>query len=190
MGLLGDIKEATENWKEKNLLFKVISVFAFFLAVSSITSLADIIIEWKGFIKDGINFYQNHISNPIRELFSYSGLSYSSIDIDCLIVIGLAFSTLARGEYLSCRYEKSPKKKFYLSISLQILMYLFFLLLYGYRDNDWEDSFFVACFTSLMLLSPFLYSNKGVYRREALIIPLSALLVVLILAAINKGLTV
>jgi hypothetical protein len=186
MGLLGDIKETTENWKEKSISFKLISILGFFLAISSITSLADTIIGWKGFIKDGLNFYQTFFSKSIKELISFSRFSYTSVDIDTLTFISLSFITILRQAYLECKNEEIPRKTFHLLTVIFSSIFFVFAIYLGFSSLTGSNTPLIISGSVFAFSVIWAYQDK---KFQALMIPLFAVVTVFILAAINKGLT-
>ena len=50
MGLIGDFKELKQEWKDSSVLKKVLVILVLFLTTGSVTSLSDVVFQWRGFI--------------------------------------------------------------------------------------------------------------------------------------------
>lgn len=188
MGLSGEIKESIEDWKIKSPLFKVIAIFGLFMAISSITSIADTIFQWKGFIKDGLDFYRNYISKPIGDSFKLLfDLNYTSYAIDYILLLVIIISINIR--YFIQEHKNkliSTKKLVRIIIAIVFSIFSVFLL------NDFSSLpngifnaysiFFLIWFIILLIISV-----KVKKIRKAIFAPIVAVIIVFILAAINKG---
>ena len=53
------VGEFKESFRNGGILTKILLVFGFLFTLSSIASLSGVIIEWKGFILEGLKFYQS-----------------------------------------------------------------------------------------------------------------------------------
>lgn len=186
MGLLGDFKEVTENWKERSLGFKVISIFALFLTISSITSLADIIIEWKGFIRDGLSFYHDNFRDPIRELLEVVNLSYSPEQADSLTVFTLAYLTAIRTVILEYKEKVIGKR----TMIFYLVSFILLVLLTNIVVGSVVNSFLYIIIPGVLAFGIIIFlAIDSKPHRKALLIPVIAIIITLLLAAINKGLT-
>ena len=92
MSIVDDIKGVKSLWSGASLPFKGLIVVSTFFAVSSITSLSDVIFEWKGFILDGIEFYRGLIVRPLQEFAAQFGLSYARQAVDFFILFCIVSS--------------------------------------------------------------------------------------------------
>ncbi|MCW5207482.1 hypothetical protein VU11_02205, partial [Desulfobulbus sp. US2] len=102
MGLAGDLKEIKTLWLNSSWSFKAIIIFSTFLAISPIASLSDTIFQWKGFIYDGIEFYRNNITEPLKKLASNAlNTTWQQNAIDYLIILFLYFTGFLRKFWLS-----------------------------------------------------------------------------------------
>lgn len=70
MGLKGDISEVIATWSNSSWWMRAWLVLSAYLAVSSIASLSETFVKWKGFILDGVLFYQRNVRFPIRNLLT------------------------------------------------------------------------------------------------------------------------
>lgn len=67
-----------------------------FLTASSVTSLADQVFQWKGFILTGIEFYRTWVTGWLRKLGSLFGVSYSASDVDQIVLIWILSVSVIR----------------------------------------------------------------------------------------------
>lgn len=171
----GTYKEIQENWKDKSLGYKCVVILSIFFTTSSLTGLAGLIIQWRGFIKEGIVFYHRNLVIPIRDLFN---ISLSEMEID-IIVLAMMFMlpSLSQIDYLS---QKQKKKH------LVIFIIIGFVTGSIFWEADNVTVMLYAVFVFGILAIGSYISNgpmKVIYLR-----PFLALFIVLLLAAINKGL--
>ncbi|MBO3697783.1 hypothetical protein [Roseivirga sp. E12] len=96
MSLLGDLNELKREWKSSSTTKKAFIILSFFLTTNSVASLSDILINWKGFIKDGIEFYRSNVSLPISDFIDRFGIVIHDQTVDVLIIILLTLNTLIR----------------------------------------------------------------------------------------------
>lgn len=85
-------------WVKLSLPAKVLSGISLFLSASSITSLSNAIIEWKGFIKDAVDFYQQFISVPLSHLLNdllKGGYAPAEVEVITLLLIYVGVLTRA-----------------------------------------------------------------------------------------------
>lgn len=97
MGLKGDIDEVKDIWGNSSWLTKSWLGLSCFLSVSSITSLSDIVVKWKGFILDGIEFYRSWVLAPVLEILELFNLQLSVAHVDLLVIKLLLITCMLRG---------------------------------------------------------------------------------------------
>jgi hypothetical protein len=68
MGLKGDIDELSSTWTRASRLLKGWLGLSVFLSASAVASLSEIIMKWRGFFRDSLEFYKGWISEPLKEL--------------------------------------------------------------------------------------------------------------------------
>ncbi len=83
-----EIKEIYHGWSKLSPLFKLLSLIGLFLSLSSITSISDVIVEWRGLIKNIIMFW-HQMTKPIISLFDSFGLDIKQYQIDSFTIISL-----------------------------------------------------------------------------------------------------
>lgn len=192
MGLLGDIDEVKLFWKTASLPTKIVLVVSTFLALSSITSLSEAIFKWKGFISDGLEFYYLYVSKPVRELLSFFGLIVTETKADYAILIILFYSGWFRVLFDWGKEVGYKNHSFIMMVVLRFVTIVMLLIVittdFLYQDDDVH---FYAIFILFGLVSSTLFNPKFEKRHKLLMyIPVvSAVLIVLILGAINAGLS-
>ncbi len=65
MDLRKELRELSGLYESVGPINKLLLVISFFLSISSIASLSETVFKWKGFILDGIQFYQAFLASPI-----------------------------------------------------------------------------------------------------------------------------
>ena len=81
MNLDKEINEFYKSYEEGNLLTRILIVLAFFFSFSSLTSLSSKVVEWKGFILEGLKFYQSYFVDPVSNIAGFIGLGYTNLEI-------------------------------------------------------------------------------------------------------------
>lgn len=88
MSIIVEYRKVKEAWADSTLTAKlIIAVFAF-LTITPLASLAEALIAWKGFLRDGINFYREFVTEPLIDAFRPLGLFYTQVEIDTLFALG------------------------------------------------------------------------------------------------------
>ena len=89
-------KKFKEIWANSSLAFKLIHSLSLFFTLTSVTSLSEKVIAWKGFIKDGIDFYRNTLADPITSLLQKYNFNIDQAEFDWLVITGILLSMGAR----------------------------------------------------------------------------------------------
>lgn len=97
MGLKGDIEEVRRSWVNSSWWYRSFLLISGFLAISSIASLSEIIIKWRGFFGDAILFYDEWISLPVRQLFLSMEINLDQSDVNIFIISTLWIGIVCRG---------------------------------------------------------------------------------------------
>lgn len=184
MGLKQDIEETRELWKESSLLFKVVILLSTFLTISTITSLADVIFGWKGFILDAVIFYRTWITALIGKLLGYFGIYYTRSAIDYLTLVGLLNVSAARWAWL----EKSMALELWAKVGLTSI-YVVGSLFSAYRLAGISTE--ISGWSFLVVLLFFLLTPVVLKYKELVLWYgplLAAIMFASILGAINAGL--
>jgi hypothetical protein len=146
MGMLSDLNEfSLKKFKAFGPLGKLLMVIAYFIAVSAITTLADVVFQWKGFILQGVKFYVEFVVNPLILFSSYIGLKYDRNEIHAAvlgtisILIGmrlLADGQIAAYKIISARYKCEVKPNLVLYRAIGITFPIGIWLWYGLTEQS------------------------------------------------------
>ncbi|WP_069478123.1 heme transporter CcmC [Sulfurospirillum halorespirans] len=211
MDLSKEVNELKKSFKEGNMLTKIIMGIGFFITLSSLTELSSKIIAWKGFIWDGLRFYQSIFVEPVSSLSSHIGLNYTELEIhvatisSICIAIGMRVQIMGQKvafRNISEKYGKEviPNLTFFLIAAIVAPIGIW--LWYGLNNPTiyiwWV--IFVSMFLPLFIVVPkiiltkfcdyeFFEQGNFSYFKSYYIYIFSLLLIICILAAINTGLT-
>lgn len=188
MGFYGDLEELKNKWKDSSILKKLIIIFSFFIAFSSLTSLSDLVFQWKGFIKQGLEFYQANIIHPISNLLANLDLELTEDYINLFIVyLTFAFWPFLKHMYLSYKSDRGNKVFNVIAFSLFFGVSIWYALdLYKEeRGVQWFDLIMILMVVHAIYIEA---KNKSKALIKVYAPPLFAILLILILAAINEGL--
>lgn len=170
-------------WVKLSLPAKVLSGISLFLSASSITSLSKAIIEWKGFIKDAVDFYQQFISVPLSHLLNATLKGgYEPAEVEVITLLLIYVGVLTRAVLIEMREplnvdvysaevlsnEKygtwrlfGPKRIYIFFIRFVIVILAVFYVFYpeGNYFEQWasEHDYFSAEFVIGKIFMPFLF---------------------------------
>jgi hypothetical protein len=124
MSIKSDYDEILNTFGKIGPLGKLFLIISLFFSVSSITSLADKIFEWKGFIQAALTAYRSYFVNPITSSASNIGLTYSPNEIHAAVLgsisISIGMRLMAAGQSVAFniinekyRSELKPNLLFY-----------------------------------------------------------------------------
>jgi hypothetical protein len=68
----------------------------FFLSTSTIASLSETLIKWKGFFRDALTFYHQFVREPLHQLFFDFKLDLRPEYLDFIVIYSLLFSAFIR----------------------------------------------------------------------------------------------
>ncbi len=189
MGLKGDLEEIIGGWNKHHFWFKAVLILFFFLSVSAVANLADIIFKWKGFILEGLDFHKEFIALPLKDIARFIGLNYTMDFIYFLnIFLLLVYFPTARN------YWNYGRKLKYRDVEFKTIIYhtLFFILLLvlGHFADDLGFGLY-ALIISIWFIFSFadIVLTEGSSYIKTFLPTIITISVVLILAAINSGLT-
>ncbi len=210
MGLHGDIEETKQAWKKVSWPMKVIYSLMLFLSISSIASLAQTVADWKGFFLTGIEFYQNVLRDPVLAWFEehanakfpeYAGDMLTLLFMASVPMISALRSSLLRANLLIPSLPRSTavivgRFRFiaHLVIWLMIagLIVMFILAGWGNMIYGIEETLpsymypLIGSAYALVVFSALAFPGATPIEKTLAVAPP---LVVLLLAAINKGLS-
>ncbi len=185
MSLYEDIREGKELWKKASWTTRGLIIVSVFLATSSVTSLADAVFEWKGFILQGVTFYREWFRDPIVEFLSYFRVTEPFSDM--LIAMAAACSLVYRVACIKTDYDWLWSKKKYHAVAFFLAPLLVLAVLFV--DNIGPRYTPVAVI--ILVLSYFGVILGAIPKARTHYFQLVALTIAieLVLAAINAGLT-
>lgn len=213
MGFKSDYDEMTSAFGKMGALGKLFIGVSFFITVSSITSLSDVVFQWKGFILEALTAYQKYFVEPLKAYGLQIGLNYqdyeihSAVILSTVIVLGMRLLMLGQKvafDEINKNYNSDLKPKL-LFFKLNIIIFPLLLWL-GYGFSDMVFNIFphviLALIYPVILVAPKILmcwmsdSNSGYLERYRFnyfklyySYMLAVFMVVGILAAINLGLT-
>lgn len=183
MGLIAEIEEIKKHWRDGSTTTKVLICFSTFMTFSSLASLSDTIVKWKGFILDGINFYRTWVSLPLINIIQSFGLNFNQSSLDFMVILFLQFFAIARVNY--CR---DGKKGFWVTVLFSSLFYFSFTIIFLYFFGRIYSYHLLPVFFVLVLYpqgSGYSKKDKIAYYTPVVL----SVTAILFLSAINKGLS-
>jgi hypothetical protein len=109
---MDDISELKAAWGRSSWLVRIYLLVSGSIAISSITSLSDAVVKWKGFIVTGIAFYRDHFRNPIASLIrDWTQFHLSPEWIDYLTLSSLAYVALIFGLVYDVKVDRSRSNR-------------------------------------------------------------------------------
>jgi len=111
MGILSDIDELKRAWTDLPLSLKLFFSTTTLITVLSIGSISKDIIEFRGFLRDGIDLYQAVI-DPIRNwINSLFNISYTSYQVDVIILFNIIMIAFYRSTRISKNHAQIETSK-------------------------------------------------------------------------------
>lgn len=210
MDLNKEIAEFRGAFRDGGVLTKTLLILGFFLTLSSVTSLSSTIVEWKGFIREAINFYQLYFVGSISSVASKVGFSYSQAEIHASIIstvsITVGMRLLALGQKvafreINARYGSSLKPNlsmfWFISIAAPVGIWIWSGI-FNPVIHPWVVAavfvFYPAALVGpkviLSTLFKYEYFEKNAfsYFKSYYVYIATLLIIIGILAAINSGL--
>jgi len=179
-----DIKEVQKVWSQSATFVKIWMTISVFLSISSIASIADVVIKWKGFILDGINFHENFVITPMQSILLNTGLQLESIQINFILIAAISLIGLFK-------LDTETRKTIVKSIISNIVMLS--ILKIVLKEKFGLDIFIPAVSGIIVatIITKLLESNKtSKYQSFKFIFPLVfAFFLVLIAGGVYKGFT-
>jgi len=197
LGLQGDIHEIKVAWSKSSWLFRGWLCLSGYLGISSIASLADTVIKWKGFVLDAIIFYRSLVGHPITNLLQPLNMHLSIVGTDVIITEILLWTCFTRAAALALSRTKIPKARIYFLGLVGGIGTVGFLL-YAENGKTLNPEFYFSYLFSTLLTPLFFLRRPKEKSPEMSIFRLltlqyyaqivACILFVGALAAINKGL--
>ena len=195
MSLKDDIDDLGKVWSSSGSLFKVMAVISVFLSISSIASLSDRIFEWKGFVLDGVNFYRLYISVPASKMLASISIVLNQTKMDYLIVVAISMSCFARGGIMlgndKLRQDETFQSNYHGIASVLASLYVVVLVAMRLNAETWELKYhLLIVYIGAPIILFFFIFDRSLKNLYSYFFPVIwAIVVVLLLGAINVGLT-
>lgn len=193
MGLKSDWEHARRSWGGFSWLVKLLFVF---FAISPIASLAETVVQWKGFIRDGLDFYRSFFTEPISRAFAEQfGSEWLNKGIwDLAFLSFLSVCASIRVTYL--RWMPSGRRKAIpivvrYALTLLVIYAAVFSLVFEFIGPYWgtTSSIVIIVYSIPIVISGFRDFGKSSKERVTYFGTIvGACAIVGIFAAINKGL--
>ena len=202
MGLQEDLGELKKTWKRSSVWFKVLLIFSTFMTISSVASLSEVVFSWKGFILDGINFYRNSISLPLKDILkSITGIRLDSSFVD-VVILTIIFMTTSLRYYWFVATKVLPVWKVIVIMCLVPVIFVIGFLSTAWYRIDWnskknviyalesETIYLVLSVFLLFIIAQLVFFKPTKEEKFILFTPLIiAVVCVFLLGAINAGLS-
>ena len=105
MWLKDDLEQVKQSWKRSPWWIRLWMLMSLFFAISSLASMSEAVADWKGFILDGVKFYQGFVSSPLQEFAAKRGMDFDRAFWDFLILLNTFAWILCRAEIISNKDE-------------------------------------------------------------------------------------
>lgn len=187
MSIKGDIEELKNTWPLLSPLTKIFLVASLCVSALSVSSIADSIFKFRGFLRVGIDFYREFVAPIFSLLFEYLGLVFDAAIIDNFVFVTFISATLIRTAFV---YRAG-----WFSISINLFVWFTYVYLI-FQTKPQSLGIVFGFLTAIVLLAilPSLLGNlrktktASVYRISVLNI-IATMLLVCIVAAISEALT-
>ncbi len=200
MGFFEDWGGYRKRWQSASLTEKIFLCALLFGTTSSLTSLAENVFKWRGFIQDGVEFYQSVIRAKFIDIFGFINFHFTATEADILILSNIMLTSISKvaSKDLEKAVEGSEDKKAAHMVVIAAAVYSIVLLILLSREKEyrnWVYILIVSVFLLRMIMSTFQLDVRSEFMslRERFIAVwgtvIFATALVLILAAINTGLT-
>ncbi|MCC2682956.1 MAG: heme/copper-type cytochrome/quinol oxidase, subunit 1 [Nitrosospira multiformis] len=189
MDLKSEIDKIKNVWSQASPLGKVYHSLSFYLSISTIASLSETVIKWKGFFRDALTFYHQFIREPLHKIFFDLKLDLVPELIDYLVIYTLLISSFLRVLFVERKNDLEANRIINRKLGMQLCMGIVFIALTFRMERI--PSISALALASIPIFAIFLLSiYLGREQKRAFYIPLlCAVSTVGILAAINAGLS-
>jgi len=183
MGLKADVDEVTSYWDRAPWRVRIVLVLVLFLSSTSLASLSESVVKWKGFLLDALTFYRANVLRPIAEVVQkLVDHPLSTTFLDNAVLYGLFFAALTRA--LLLRNSSWPRK----AGDVVFMGALYVVLIWNLAGIPASPGETTAWALYPLFLFGAYFITKGAERVLAVAYMLAPVLVVGVLAAISAGL--
>jgi len=196
MALQDDWNERKSMWSNCSRGGKIFLAISFILSCASVSSLADGIFQFEGFILTAIDFYRIPINYVIDALNSYWDLAVKRSTVEMFVLNSLLVASFSKA--LNVFFKPNLTRYVF------IVTYVMFVSILDYQDWSFGDTprpdnlpyYFYAVLLASLSIGGFLMPGKTEEARQTASIHrlavgyiLTILLLVTVIAAISNGLT-
>lgn len=186
MGLKADIDEVRVSWSKAPWWVRSYLILSGYLAVSSIASISETVVKWRGFFMDALVFYQQWLSTPVRNLLANTGIHLNTVATDVLVLSLLVCASYLRGEFVETDWKaRKDRLSFYFSVILFVAVLASSIYKMNGKDMVFEWQRYALCAVFFVLI-PYLFMTKAI--RIYFLQLFACFVVVALLAAVNSGL--
>ncbi|QTH64536.1 hypothetical protein J1N51_03420 [Psychrosphaera ytuae] len=188
MALIDDVKAAKHAWGKLSSFGRLFLVLSTFLSLNSIAGIKHSVIQWKGFLKDGFEFYRTILIEPLIAAFSSFDINVSESRANGLTLLAVICSSILRSWAYDrdLKYEWKDLTKITL-ISLTLFIFFAYPIIF-------VNKLYVAGIYSLIAILCYKLFLKEVfegsfYKKLHFYTPyVAAIILLFVCAAINAGL--
>ena len=162
------VGEVIDVWTSSGLTGKVLMVFACIGASTTLTSLTETIIEWRGLIAETLNFYTQYIRNPVAAVISFVTfdiLRPSGVFVDAMLLYLIYFSAVKRA-IGKLNEASSTSSAFFISfvimlpfVLLAFLLSLLYLVDRYWIEGAWQHAGTISVVLPLVLITISIYQG-------------------------------
>lgn len=188
MGIKSDFEEFRDLWNKGNLFLRVIAVLSLFIQVGNLASLSDVIFEFRGFIRDGIQLYEEWVRDPLKKLLSsIFEVRVTSLHVNWVVWWGLVCGAQVRSYLVLPNKAQAVGGVIGAFLAFIITQVFAFNIIAGIQTPLSPTGITVTVVT-LIICTWYVstsFKNKSVFYLSVLL----PILIVVILAAINNGIS-
>ena len=183
MGMYEDIKGAKDLWRESTTATKVVLAISAIFAFSPIASLSDTVFEWKGFIKDGVEFYNGTVPVYFQKAINNLGGNISKSWANYYLIATLYLA----GQLRILLLLKSDWRG-YIFFGFWFSWCVLGLIHRSIYDIEITPFYYISI-AVVYFIPPFLFRWPREFKFLYFVPALIAIFGVCILAAVNEGLS-
>jgi hypothetical protein len=186
MGIKSDFEEFRDLWNRGNFWLRGLAIVFLFIQVGSLASLSDTIFEFRGFIRDGIQLYEEWIRDPLKMLLSsLFGVRITSLHLNFIVWWGIVCGAQVRSYLTLPEKARAVGGAVGAVIAFIITQVLAFNILAGIHPSLSPTGVKVIVVT--LIICTWYVSTSFKSKSVFYVSVLSPILIVGILAAISSG---
>lgn len=111
MGLVADLTEVKKFWQGRSFIEKLVLILIGLSSTSSLASLADTLIQWKGIFAIMIQLYRDYFSIYLLELVKLVNQTAEPYHVDTMVIYSIVLGAILRSRYVEFQeYEKTSNE--------------------------------------------------------------------------------